>query len=279
MRSNKEVTEIIDRITKIAEQYKNNMIGKTFLILFEGESVEVVFKAENFLHLCGVDTVLYAKDFYRKAVHGQLKESEIGFSSLHPYHFADIKTKHLSEALSIMNRESLVITDVVTKTRGYKLGTTDLEIVFCFDSQLNINGKPIGETLIPYSLRIEDISNNNFDEMYEVDYVLSKKTGTKEYNTVEFGNKELLKDYLKDNGIDKYLINIPCEQSLSHKNLLDKAKECIADMKEQILMGSAGNMATPGKIPESKDNTQKPGTDNPEGSDMTDDTDPKADGN
>ena len=62
----------------------------------------------------GVDTTLYAKDFYRKATKGQLKEREIGFSNIHPYVFADIKTERLIDALSLLKTDSLVLTSLVT---------------------------------------------------------------------------------------------------------------------------------------------------------------------
>lgn len=193
---------IIERINKASKQYKENFIGKTFLILYEGKGIEIMFKADNFLHLCGVDTTLRAKDFYRKAIKAQLKENEIGFSNMHPYILADIKTQHLIDAFLLLKKESLVLTDVSTQTKTYKLGTTDLEVVICFDSQFNDNGDVLNNVLIPYSLRVEEIANSKFNEIYEVDFVLSKETGMKEYNCIEFGNKTELKQYLLQNGIE-----------------------------------------------------------------------------
>ncbi|MBQ4232994.1 MAG: hypothetical protein II699_06905 [Lachnospiraceae bacterium] len=45
----KDTTEIIQRITNAAKYYKENVVGKTFLFLFEGNSVEVMFKSNNFM--------------------------------------------------------------------------------------------------------------------------------------------------------------------------------------------------------------------------------------
>lgn len=266
---------IINRIQEAAKIYKDTLVGKTFLVLYEGKSVEMIFKTDNFMHLCGVDSRLAPKDFLKRAVKGELRTFDIGFSdNIHPYRFADIKTEHLKEALSILQRESLIITDIYTQTRNYKLGTTDLEVVFCFDEQTDDEGYPINEILNPFSLRIEEIANSRFDEMYEVDFVLSKKTGTKEYDTIEFGNKELLNDYIKDNDIDKYLINIPHEKCLSHKELLEKGREAIEGMKESIILGSNGN------IMNNKDVAfDKSPIDDDKDLDITDDTDPKTDSN
>ncbi len=199
---------IASRINKAAKIYKDNFIGRTFLFLYEGNAIEAKFRADNFLHLCGVDTHLYAKYFYNKASNQQLKPKEIGFSNIHPYRFADIKTKHLEDMLSLIKRDSLIITEVNTSTKTYKLGTTDCELVICFDEQLNDNGEPINDILIPYSLRIEEVANNRFNEIFEVDYVLSKDTNSKTYDTIEFGNRKLLQFYLFNNNITEYSIKI-----------------------------------------------------------------------
>ena len=199
---------IVERINNASKLYKNDLIGKTFLLIYEGKTLEVIFKAENFLHLCGVDTNLYAKEFYRKDVKSGIKTTEIGFSEIHPYKFAEIKTRYLPEALSILKRDSLVITNIDTESRTYKLGTTDFELVICFDEQLDDEGNRISDIVVPYSLRIEEISVEKYKDIYEVDFVLSKLTGTKEYSDIVFGDVTVLNEYLKNNNITQYAINI-----------------------------------------------------------------------
>lgn len=201
--------ELVERIHQAAIQYRKNLIGKSFLIIYEGKFVKVHFKAENFLHFCGVDTCLYAKEFYRKAANGLLKSSQIGFSDIHPYVFADIKTKNLMNALSILQRDSLIITDVSTQSRTYELGTTDLEVVLCFDSQMDENGNKVSNIFIPYSLRVEEIANNRYSELYQVDYVLSKPIGAKTYTQIEYGDEESLYDYLNYCRLNEFDIDIP----------------------------------------------------------------------
>ena len=195
-------------IHKNAVIYKKQLISKTFLLLFEGHSIEIMFKAENLLHLCGVDTKLLAKDFYQKAYQKKLSDKEIYFSKKHPYDFAKIKLEHLPQAISLLSNESFVITDISTQTKMFKLGATDLEVIFCFDSQIDNNGNIINNILIPYSLRVEGIPNSKFGNMYEVNYVLSKKTGTKNYINIEYGNPNLLTSYLEKHSISGYSINI-----------------------------------------------------------------------
>lgn len=200
-------------IHKNAVIYKKHLISKTFLLIFEGHSIEIMFKAENLLHLCGVDTKLLAKDFYQKAYQKKLSDKEIYFSKKHPYDFAKIKLEHLPQAISLLSNESFVITDISTQTKMFKLGATDLEVIFCFDSQIDNNGNIINNILIPYSLRVEGIPNSKFGNMYEVNYVLSKKTGTKNYINIEYGNPDFLTSYLEKYSISDYSINISNQNS------------------------------------------------------------------
>ena len=192
---------IVNRIIKGASKYQKNFVGKTFLVLYEGNVSELTFKTANFKHLCGVSSPLTAKDFYRKALKGQLKESEISFTQDHPFSLADIKTQNIVDAFDIFSRDALVITEITTKTRNYKLGTTDLNVVFCFDEQLDTVGNPINDILCPYSLRVENIPNKKFKDVFAVDFVLSKKSSDEVYTDVVFGNRELLSKYLADNNI------------------------------------------------------------------------------
>ena len=206
-------SKILKMIHKNAVIYKKHLISKTFLLIFEGHSIEIMFKAENLLHLCGVDTKLLAKDFYQKAYQKKLSDKEIYFSKKHPYDFAKIKLEHLPQAISLLSNESFVITDISTQTKMFKLGATDLEVIFCFDSQIDNNGNIINNILIPYSLRVEGIPNSKFGNMYEVNYVLSKKTGTKNYINIEYGNPDFLTSYLEKYSISDYSINISNQNS------------------------------------------------------------------
>ena len=49
--------------------------------------------------------------------------------------------------------------------------------------------------------------------MYEVDYVLSKETGTKHYINIEYGNPDFLTSYLEKYSISDYSINISNQNS------------------------------------------------------------------
>ena len=47
-RKTQERKEIIKTIENAARVYKDQLVGKTFLYVFDGRYIEVMFKAENF---------------------------------------------------------------------------------------------------------------------------------------------------------------------------------------------------------------------------------------
>ena len=76
---------IIKSIHQAAQIFDSKLVGKTFLYVYEGKAIEVVYRASDFLHLTGVDTALTASAFYRNAKAGKLSTEQIFFSARHPY--------------------------------------------------------------------------------------------------------------------------------------------------------------------------------------------------
>ena len=190
------INRITRKINQAGKIYKNTLAGRTFLVLYEGHYAEIMFGADNFRHLCGVESTMPAKDFYKKASKGVLSPSEIFFTSAHPANLASLKTDHLSDALSMITRDAFIITDISTHSRTFKIGTTDLDLLLCFDSKLNSNGNPVGNLFVPYALRVESIPNHKFNGMFEMDYVLSKETSSTVYDTLIYGKSAGLSDYM-----------------------------------------------------------------------------------
>lgn len=199
--------DMVKRIKKAASYYKDNLIGKTFCFLVDGNTIPVQFKAEHFLHMCGVDTSLYARDFYRKAVNGTLHSSEIGFSRQHPYVFAEPKTKNLIKALSLFKNDAMFLTYVRTRSKTYPFGITAGGMTLCFDLHLSDTGNPVNGCYVPYSLRIEDIPKERYRKAYSIDFVLSKDTHASYCDKIEYGDSNDLADYLNDYGLDDMRID------------------------------------------------------------------------
>ena len=61
---------IIPEIYAAALEYKNNMVGKTFLYVFDNRFIEVIFKTDNFKHLLGIASTLTPNEFYNEAISG-----------------------------------------------------------------------------------------------------------------------------------------------------------------------------------------------------------------
>lgn len=168
---------ILKKIHNAAKNYQRYLAGKTFMYVYEGKSIEVVFKNSSFLHLTGINTKLKAKEFYKHAkTKNGLKVQEFFFDKDHPYDLAEKKTDHLADLYRITNMEVLITEDVVTFTANYKIGITDLQFILLCGENRDKHGKLIDDCLVPYSFRIEEIGNEKFGELYEVDFIFGKQT-------------------------------------------------------------------------------------------------------
>ena len=168
---------ILKKIPNAAKNYQRYLAGKTFMYVYEGKSIEVVFKNSSFLHLTGINTKLKAKEFYKHAkTKNGLKVQEFFFDKNNPYDLAEKKTEHLEDLYRITNMEVLITEDVVTFTANYKIGITDLQFILLCGENRDKHGKLIDDCLVPYSFRIEEIGNEKFGELYEVDFIFCKQT-------------------------------------------------------------------------------------------------------
>lgn len=184
---------ILKKIHNAAKNYQRYLAGKTFMYVYEEKSIEVVFKNSSFLHLTGVNTKLKAKEFYKHAkTKNGLKVQEFFFDKNHPYDLAEKKTDHLEDLYRITNMEVLITEDVVTFTANYKIGITDLQFILLCGENRDKHGKFIDDCLVPYSFRIEEIGNEKFGELYEVDFIFCKQTNESKYEIISYkGDKEI----------------------------------------------------------------------------------------
>lgn len=121
------------------------------------------------MHLTVVASTLYPKDFYKKAERRKLKRAEIMFDSEHPADFTDIKTQYLHRLYELTITDIFIADNIVTMTATYAFGLTNLEFVLCCGKNTDKNGNVINDSYVPYSFRIEEIDNEKFGEIYEVD--------------------------------------------------------------------------------------------------------------
>lgn len=169
-------SQIIRRIHRAALKYKEVFVGNTFMFVFNNDYFEVMFKKSSFMHLTGVASCLKADDFYNHALTERgLRPGEIFFNEDHPYDLADKKTSILIGLGDITIKDSSVAMGIETKTFSYKLGVANLKFTVCLGDDKNSLGEIQGKCKVPYSFRVEGISDTKSDDIYSVSHVLRKK--------------------------------------------------------------------------------------------------------
>lgn len=184
-RKQDDLNRIVSSISSAAKLYQQFLVGRKFLYAFDGRFIEVIYKAQNFRHLTGVETSLSAKRFYQAAVHDQLQTSQIHFSKTHPYDLCLRKVKHLHEIATLAASESFLLEEIRTNTQSYKFGTTDLNFTLCMNQELDTAGKAISECFVVQSLRDEDCFQRA-KNVYPVTHILSKPNDAHYYTDIVY---------------------------------------------------------------------------------------------
>lgn len=179
---------IVKKIEDAAELYREKLVGKRFLYVFDGRYIEVIYKAENFRHLTGVETFLAAKRFYSYAARRILTTSQIWFSVAHPYDLCIRKVEHIGEVATMAGSESFMLEEIKTDTQSYKFGTTDLNFTLCMNRELDDQGNEKGDCYVVQSLRDEDCFKKSKDA-YVVTHIFSRSNDGKKYTDLLYMDK------------------------------------------------------------------------------------------
>lgn len=174
---------VITEIKLAAKLYKENLVGKKFLYVFDGRYIEVIYKAQNFRHLTGVESKLIAKRFYDNAVKNTLQSNQVFFTRNHPYSLCVKKIKHIKEISTLASSENFMLEEIVTKSRTYKFGTTDLNFSLCMNKETDQEGNEIGECYIVESLRDEDCFSKS-KEAFVVTHIFSMPNDGEKYDAL-----------------------------------------------------------------------------------------------
>lgn len=194
--------KLLRMISRSAAHYSDYLAGRDFLVLYNGQAKEFSFHARNFRHLCGVDSNLYATEFYSKALAKELTWSQIGFSKCHPQDMVEDRVKALFQLNEFLQHHLSVFQNVNTKTQSYDfaLGNKDTAVMFNMDRE-NVS-------YVPQSLRIGKTENLRCGEKIPVDYILFKEGSQKIYDQIAQGDPERLADYLKKHNLFAHPIDI-----------------------------------------------------------------------
>ena len=201
---------IVQEIKNAAKLYKQYLVGKKFMYVFENKYIEVIYKSANFRHLTGVDTKLSAKQFYSYAVKNILQASQIFFSSQHPYELCKRKIKHIGEIATLAGSEGFVLEEITTNTRNYRFGTTNLNFTLCLNKEFDSYGVQKGDCFVVESLRDEDCFSKS-KKAYSVSHIFSMPNDKKKYTDILFLEKgATIENLPRDirNMLDDKLLNI-----------------------------------------------------------------------
>ena len=175
----------IETIHRAAIAYKANLVGKTFVYVFDDRYIEVIYKAINFKHLTGVESALSSKRFYSLALSNHLKPNQIYFSPRHPYFLCQRKLKHIEDLIDVASSENFMLEEIATQTKVYKFGTTDTKFTLCLTEDLDASGNLKSNLMTVQSLRDEDCFSKAKDA-FVVTHILSKPNDQKLYDTILF---------------------------------------------------------------------------------------------
>ena len=189
-RKQQDREKIVQEIKEAAALYKKYLVGKRFLYVFEGRCIEVIYKSTNFRHLTGVATNLSAKQFYSYAIKKKLQASQIFFTPQHPFALCKRKVKHIGQVAMLAGSEGFMLEEIVTTTKTYKFGTTDLNFTLCLNKELDDQGNEKVDCFVIESLRDEDCFSKS-KTAYTVTHIFSRPNDKKRYTDLLYLDKNM----------------------------------------------------------------------------------------
>ena len=143
---------------------------------------------KDIAHSTGVQPVrMSAKEFYKEAVNGTLRDTQITFSKRHPYDLCEKKSKHLEQIETLTNTGILLLESVTTESNIYQFAAADLVFTICFDHDIDENGIKRSDYYIARSLRVED-SFSRAGNVYDVNFIFEKSNQVARYSLISYAD-------------------------------------------------------------------------------------------
>lgn len=158
--------------------------------------------ATEFRHLIDVGTTLPADEFYRVAVRQQLTPNQLLFDARHPVDLCRQKMQHIQNLPAVVNSDVSILEPIGTQTKSYEFGFTELNFTLCLDKDLDASGNPKSSYYIVQSLRDGD-SFSRSGKQYECNYIFSKQTSQKLYDTMNYSDGKISMNDLPEAVKDK----------------------------------------------------------------------------
>lgn len=177
-------------------------MGKTFMYIFDGRYIEVMYQRERFLHLTGVVSDLYTRDFFNKAVNRKLDYRQCKFGADHPYDLSEKKMRYLHLLPQLTTTDITILEEFTTESAVYKFAFMNYTFTLGLLENLDKEGKKINNVYLPQSFRVEDDSNLRSKNEFGVQFILYKSNIEKVYTNVSYSDGSSLinlPEYIKKN--------------------------------------------------------------------------------
>lgn len=166
-------------IIRAAKSYSKHLSGKVFLYVFGNEYIEVMFRADDFLHMTGTgSTKMNAREFFRHARDGHLRRDQFRFLENYPFHLVNRKLSCLVRVHELTDREVAVLKDMRTGSLVYKIALSNLEF--------SVGMYQRGPLYCPRTLRVKDKAFENSGGGEIVDFIFARRYEEAKYTTCTF---------------------------------------------------------------------------------------------
>ncbi len=196
MSKKQDLKPIIKKIHQAAKAYKDNLVGKDFLYVFDNRFIEAKFRVDNFMHFTGVESNLSARRFYQNALNNKLSPSQIFFTKKHPFNLAQKKWSYICDIPTVLTSECFMLEKITTQTASYEFGATNIDCTICLNKEL-VNGVAKKKHYIAMTLRDEDCFNRS-QSQYIVTHIFSKPNNQSKYDTLQYIDKTSSANNLPD---------------------------------------------------------------------------------
>lgn len=199
----KKKENIRNQIIEAARTYSAELAGKVFLYVYGNEYFELMFTIDRFKHLTGVESPLFAKQFYTLAKGRKLTTSQFSFTRAHTYDSAKNKLPCLIN-LSVLTRSMVcVVKQLKTVTFTYSLGVTNLNFTLCLTEDVDNQGFKRSNYLLPRSLRVKDKAIENSTDSEFVDFIFVRDASKSVYTDLLYKSEDKNVPKLVEHLIDK----------------------------------------------------------------------------
>lgn len=235
--------EEAEAIITLAQQFKKNLNGRSFLICFGSKTLrflEVSFSAGNFSHLAGIDKQncrIKPREVYARATAGTLKPQDLGYSIVPKFKMKTIAAKFLNEFGSTATHVS-----AVSKRRSKvnaEIWISGSKVGFAIGA-VHIGSKKSGPvTFAPTSLQLlsdVELQEKSVGKVEPIAVILSRRNKEMSYSVIEFVDENLAE--IHSSSLASILLSCGNEVALRNKypelcgRLFDKDFESLDDISD-----------------------------------------------